>query len=118
MNTSPVAAWLARRGNVFWSLVLVAVGVLVFLPRLGVYPLWDPWEPHYLQVAWEMQDRGTWLNPWYRGEDNWWSKPILLLWIIRAGIAWLWDPSTNFANHELAARLPFALIAIGGGVLQ
>ena len=113
-----VQAFLARRGNAFWSLVLVAIGALIFLPRLGAYPLWDPWEPHYLQVAWEMQDRGTWMNPWYRGEDNWWSKPILLLWIIRAGIAALWDPLAHFPDHELAARLPFALIAIAGGVLQ
>ncbi len=113
-----LTAWFARRGNAFWALVLVAVGALIYLPRLGSYPLWDPWEPHYLQVAWEMQDRGTWLNPWYRGEDNWWSKPILLLWILRAGIAWLWDPINAFPQHELAARLPFALIAIGGGVLQ
>ncbi len=94
---SPVVGWLARRGNGFWCLVLVAIGAVIYLPRLGSYPLWDPWEPHYLQVAWEMWERHTWLNPFYRGEDNWWSKPILLLWMLRVGM-WFWDPVNNWAQ--------------------
>ena len=48
-------------------LVLLAVfGLIIYLPYLGAYPFWDPWEPHYTQVAWEMQDRDTWWRPWYR----------------------------------------------------
>ncbi|MBC7794471.1 MAG: glycosyltransferase family 39 protein, partial [Clostridia bacterium] len=98
-------------------LTLVAIGAIIYLPYLGGYPLWDPWEPHYLQVAWEMRDHHTWLNPFYRNEDNWWSKPILLLWLLRVGIIF-WDSVQHFGDHELWARLPFALVAIAGGVLQ
>lgn len=115
---SRAADWLARRGDGFWALALLAVGALIYLPFLGSYPLWDPWESHYTQVAWEMQERLTWLNPWYRGEDNWWSKPILLLWMLRASLALFWDSIGAFADHELAARLPFAVAAILGGLLQ
>ncbi|MEZ4272070.1 MAG: glycosyltransferase family 39 protein [Myxococcota bacterium] len=110
--------YLEQRGEWWWCLVIVALGLLIYLPFLGAYPLWDPWEPHYTQVAWEMQERGTWLNPWYRGRDNWWSKPILMLWMLRANLALFWDPATNFADNELIARLPFALTAIFGGVMQ
>ncbi len=110
--------WLEERGPGFWALVVAAIGCLIYLPRLGAYPLWDPWEPHYAQVAWEMQERGTWNNPWYRGIDNWWSKPILMLWALRASFSLFWDSVGDFATHEWAARIPFALAAILGGVLQ
>src|SRR5689334_2847451 len=100
------------------GLLLLGVAAAIFLPRLGAYPLWDPWEPHYSQVAWEMAERHTWLDPWYRNQNNWWSKPILMLWCLRASFAVLWDPVQHFADNELAARLPFALIAMLGAVLQ
>ena len=85
------ADWLGRRGAGFWALVIFLIGCLIYLPRLGAYPFWDPWEPHYTQVAWEMQERLTWNNPWYRGLDNWWSKPILMLWLLRASLGVFWD---------------------------
>ncbi|MBI5510463.1 MAG: glycosyltransferase family 39 protein [Deltaproteobacteria bacterium] len=112
------ASWLTARGDRFWGFVVIAVGCLIYLPRLGAYPLWDPWEPHYAQVAWEMQERLTWMNPWYRGIDNWWSKPILMLWLLRGSFALFWDATADFANVEWAARIPFALAAIVGGWLQ
>ncbi len=120
-NRSAIAefsAWLESRGDGFWALIVLGVGVLIYLPRLGAYPLWDPWEPHYTQVAWEMQERLTWNNPWYTGRDTWWSKPILMLWMLRASLGIFWDPTTDFLNHEWAARLPFALGSIFGGVLH
>ena len=112
------ADWLASRSDAFWGFVILGIGCLIYLPRLGAYPLWDPWEPHYAQVAWEMQRRLTWNNPWYRDADNWWSKPILMLWFLRASFALFWDAVADFANHEWAARIPFAITAILGGFLQ
>lgn len=117
-RVAPLVGWFERRGVVFWAMALALLGAFIYLPYLASYPLWDPWEPHYTQVAWEMSERHTWLVPWYRGEDNWWSKPILLLWMLRASLAVLWDPSISLAEIELAARLPFALAAIAGGVLH
>ena len=111
-------AFFERQGSVFWAVFLLAVGLLIYMPRLGSYPLWDPWESHYTQVAWEMQQRLTWNNPWYRGIDNWWSKPILMLWMLRASLGIFWDHVGDFANPEWAARLPFALTAILGGILH
>lgn len=110
--------WLAARGDLFWLMALAGLGALIYLPYLGAYPLWDPWEPHYTQVAWEMQQRDSWNNPWYRGMDNWWSKPIATLWMLRASLALFWDSAANFADNEWAARLPFALAAIAGCLLQ
>ena len=110
--------WLAAHPDGAWAAAVAAIGCLIYLPWLGSYPLWDPWEPHYSQVAWEMQERLTWFNPWYRGIDNWWSKPILMLWMLRASLGLFWDPIADFANNELAARIPFAVVAIAGGVLH
>ncbi len=107
-----------RRGAGLCAAGLALLGALIYLPYLGSYPLWDPWEPHYSQVAWEMSERGTWLNPHYRGADNWWSKPIFMLWMLRLSLGALWEPLRDFAGGELAGRLPFALAAIAGGVLH
>ena len=105
------------RSNRFWMVVLAVIGAVIYLPYLGSYPLWDPWEPHYTQVAWEMREHGTWFDPVYRGEFTWWSKPIFLLWLIRLGLI-PWDSASHFVDHELWARLPFALLAIAGGLVQ
>lgn len=109
---------LRERSDLWVGVAVAALGALVFLPRLAAYPLFDPWEPHYTQVAWEMRNHNTWLDPWYRDVDDWWSKPILMLWMLRASLAALWDPVARFYDVELAARLPFALTAIAGAVLH
>lgn len=113
-----VAAAIGDRGALFWSVCLTAIGLFIYLPGLGSYPLWDPWEPHYTQVAWEMQERGTWMNPWYTGLDNWWSKPILMLWMLRASLSLFWDPFNHFVDVHFIARLPFATFAVAGAVMQ
>lgn len=102
----------------FWFLSLGLLGGIIYFVRLGSFPLWDPWEPHYSQVAWEMQERLTWNNPWYRGIDNWWSKPIFMLWMLRASFLFFWDTANNFADNEWVARLPFALTAVLGGLIH
>jgi 4-amino-4-deoxy-L-arabinose transferase-like glycosyltransferase len=101
-------------------LSLVATGLLsalILLPRLGAFPLWDPWEPHFAQVAWEMAGKGTWLDPYYRGHTNWSSKPIFMLWMLRTSFLFFWDSTHHFMEHEWAARFPFALWAIVGVML-
>ena len=105
-----------RRPNLTIGLGLALLGALIYLPFLGSFPLWDPWEPHYSQVAWEMQNRHSWLIPYYRNADNWWSKPILMLWLLRSSLGLLWDSRQAFNDHEFPARLPFALLAIAGSI--
>jgi len=109
--------WLRARGPRFWALVIAGLGLLIYLPRLGAFPLWDPWEPQYVQVAWEMQRRRTWLDPFYQNVANWWSKPIFMLWMLRAGLGAFWDAAGHFADPEYPARLPFALTAVVGALL-
>ena len=67
---------LQRHG--FW---VVAIGGLLYLPSMGVFSLWDPWETHYGEVAREVLARDDWISLWW-AQDGWfWSKPILNFWI-------------------------------------
>jgi len=62
----------------FWVIV---VATLLFLPMLGSYSLWDPWETHYGEVSREILARDDWISLWW-AQDGWfWSKPILDFWI-------------------------------------
>ena len=65
-----------RRGV---ALVLLLAGV-VFLPRLGSVGLWDPWEPHYAEVARQMIVRGDYVHPYWENA-YFFSKPVLLFWL-------------------------------------
>lgn len=99
-----------RRREFLLALFVLAVGLILYLPRLGDYGLWSPWEPHYSQVAMEMNQVDTWLVPTYRHSERWFSKPILLFWFLK--------PSFQlFGQTEFAARLPIVLIAIFGLVM-
>jgi 4-amino-4-deoxy-L-arabinose transferase-like glycosyltransferase len=100
---------------IFALLAMFAIGM--YLPNLGSYAFWDPWEAHYAQVAKEMGDHGSWMDTWYRGQNRFWSKPILPFWLMRAsfslfGISGPGDPWTHFAG-----RLPIVLLAVMGILL-
>jgi 4-amino-4-deoxy-L-arabinose transferase-like glycosyltransferase len=67
---------LQRHG--FWVIV---IGALLYLPAMGLFSLWDPWETHYGEVAREILARDDWVSLWW-AQDGWfWSKPILNFWI-------------------------------------
>ncbi|PIE19888.1 MAG: hypothetical protein CSA66_01945 [Proteobacteria bacterium] len=96
-----------------WAVLLLAA--LVFLPNLGAFGLWDPWETHYGAVTTEMLDTYDWVSPWwgYREQigtekpqgNYFYSKPILIFWTEAA-------LSRVFGRGEWALRLPMALLAI------
>lgn len=108
-----------------------ALASAVFLPWLGATGLWDPWEPHYAEVARQMLVRDDWLHPWW--ESAWFfSKPALSLWLSAAamGVAGVHqrglppgsDPTPPAASGlsvytEWAVRLPGALLAVLACVL-
>jgi 4-amino-4-deoxy-L-arabinose transferase-like glycosyltransferase len=83
----------------------LVVGLLVLLPRLGDYGLWDPWEPKYAQSVREMWERGSYMIPYYR-DDARLAKPILTYWSIMAG-------STVFGLNEFGARIGGVVAALG-----
>lgn len=98
-------------------LLFVVVGLL-YLPGLGVYGLWDPWETHYGEVAREILARDDWISLWW-AQDGWfWSKPILIFWA--EALTWnasgmpFWADS-QFTESEWVLRVPvvsFALLAV------
>ncbi len=113
------------------ALLVTIVAAFCYFPFLGSYPLWDPWEPHYSQVAWEMGERSTWMNPSYQWKDNWWSKPIGALWMLKSSFyifgdkhpSDIWDqPRINYQGHDnitphkitLYSRIPFAVVGVIG----
>lgn len=101
-----------RRPGLF-AFVLVS---LLYLPLLGAFGLWDPWETHYGEVAREILSRDDWISLWW-AQDKWfWSKPIFIFWV--EALVWSMSgidfrPDTNFANVEWVLRLPLYVLAVG-----
>ncbi|HUU01590.1 MAG TPA: glycosyltransferase family 39 protein [Myxococcota bacterium] len=108
---------LVRNKDLQALLLLTLLVSALYLPRLGSYAFWDPWESHYAQVAKEMGDHGSWMDTWYRGQNRWWSKPILPLWLLRTSFAvfGVHDPSSPWLHF--AGRLPIFLLALLGILL-
>jgi 4-amino-4-deoxy-L-arabinose transferase-like glycosyltransferase len=94
--------WPARK-QVAMSLVLVAIGAVLFFINLG-YALFEPDEARYAQIALEMQQSGNWLVPTLHGEP-YLDKPPLLYWLTVASYS-------LFGVSEWSARLPCALAAL------
>jgi len=95
------------------------LAALLYLPWLGATGFWDPWEPHYGEVAREMIARGDYLHPWW--ESTWFfSKPALDLWLMAAGMLAV---NTNGPDRwtgvfsEWGVRLPYTAITGMGAVL-
>ena len=111
-------------GQASW--LVVAMGVLLFVPFAGTYGLFDPWETHYGEVARQMAKRGDAISLWWPGAptdpDTFWSKPVLSFWIMALflrlfGLASGHAPSSEMAlgtRAEWALRLPFCLMGVMG----
>ena len=106
----------------FW---LITVAALLYLPCLGSYSLWDPWETHYGEVAREILARDDWVSLWW-AQDGWfWSKPILNFWIQALAMASLgthYQPDQMLigsdglasAHPEWIVRAPNFLLTVMG----
>ena len=100
-------------------IAFAALAALLFLPWLGATGFWDPWEPHYGEVAREMIARGDYVHPWW--ESAWFfSKPALDLWLMAAGML---VANTNGPERwpgiytEWCVRFPYAAISALGAIL-
>lgn len=106
--------------------LVVALAALVFLPWLGSVGLWDPWEPHYTEVARQMIVRDDFVHPYWENA-YFFSKPVLLLWTSALALAVSGaqghdlppgafpsppTPSGLSTWTEWAVRLPVALLAV------
>src|SRR4051812_27179270 len=100
-------------------LALSLLAAVLFVPWLGATGFWDPWEPHYGEVAREMIARGDYIHPWW--ESSWFfSKPAGDLWLMAAGMLFA---NTNGPDRwigiytEWCVRFPFAAITAIGAIL-
>jgi len=99
---------------------LVPLGLMIFfmalyLPGLGSYGLFDPWETHYGEVARTMVETGdyidpVWGSPWDSGEVKrerapFYSKPPLTMWMMAIGMQ-------LFGANALGVRLLFPLLGL------
>src|SRR3954466_11452967 len=94
-------------------LALSLVAAVLFVPWLGAVGFWDPWEPHYGEVAREMIARGDYIHPWW--ESVWFfSKPAVDRWVMAAGVLLA---NTNGPDRwtgiytEWLVRFPFAAMS-------
>ncbi len=111
--------------------VVVLFSAMVLLPWLGAVGFWDPWEPHYTEVARMMIVRDDYVHPYWESA-YFFSKPVLLMWLsalamlaVRAQDAALPagaaiggpTPSGLSVYTEWAVRLPVALLALVASAL-
>jgi dolichol-phosphate mannosyltransferase len=100
-KSSPSAPWDARCWVALVALALLAGGLL--LPGLS-YPLVEPDEARYAEIAREMQSTGDWIMPTLN-RQNYLDKPPLLYWLVAGSFG-------VFGGSEWAARLVPALSAL------
>ncbi len=91
-------------------LFLLAVVVAVRLLTLGAYPLLDPTESRYAEIARKMLETGDWLVPQVDYGVPFWGKPPLSMWMSAIAMA-------MFGVNEFAARLPSLLLTAGCGAM-
>jgi 4-amino-4-deoxy-L-arabinose transferase-like glycosyltransferase len=97
------------------GLMVFVVASAMYLPLLGRYGLWDPWETHYGEVSREILSRDDWISLWW-AQDRWfWSKPILIFWVealIWSASGLNFRPDTNPLHTEWVLRIPIYLMSI------
>ncbi len=104
---------LSQDRRLFFAL---AVGLLlVYLPGLGSYGLYDPWETHYGEVARNMVEHDNYIDPFWgspwdpadakREREGFYSKPPLIMWMMSAGME-------LFGYTELGVRFFFPLTMV------
>jgi 4-amino-4-deoxy-L-arabinose transferase-like glycosyltransferase len=97
------------------AMLVFVVAAALFLPCLGVYGLWDPWETHYGEVTREILARDDWISLWWAQENWFWSKPILIFWSEAISLSALGVdpmPDANPLHPEWALRLPIAIMSL------
>ena len=99
-------------------------GLVLYLPFMGSYGLYDPWETHYAEVARQMMERGDYISLWWPGapidSDHFWSKPVLSFWLMSLsmrvfGLAHAGPGTLALSTRaEWAVRMPFVLLGVLG----
>lgn len=91
------------RFSVF-GLILTILAIRVV--TLGLYPLYDPSESRYAEMARKMLETENWVMPMIDYGVPFWGKPPLTIWLTAL--------SLDFGGiNDFAARLPSVLLGIG-----
>ena len=87
----------------------------LYMPNLGGYGLYDPWETHYGEVARNMVETGNYIDPFWgapwdvngvkRERAGFYSKPPLTMWLMSAGM-------NLMGYNEWGVRLLFPVLAV------
>ncbi len=98
----------ARERTLLWGVLALALAVRV--ATLGAYPLIDPSESRYAEIARKMVETGNWLTPQFDYGVPFWGKPPLSFWLTALSMQ-------AFGVSEFAARLPSLLLTIATGLV-
>lgn len=101
-EVSVASAWTGPQLGFAWA-TLVITALVVLLPNLS-YPLIEPDETRYAQIALEMNQSRDWITPTLDGQA-YLDKPPLMYWLTAISFH-------IFGNHETAARIPSMLAAL------
>jgi 4-amino-4-deoxy-L-arabinose transferase-like glycosyltransferase len=87
----------------------------LYLPKLGDYGLYDPWETHYGEVARQMVESENYIDPYWgspwddhgvkREREGFYSKPPFTMWMMALGMK-------IFGYHALGVRFFFPILTI------
>ncbi len=101
-SVSPASTWTPGQHRLAWA-ALIAASCAVLLPNLS-YPLIEPDETRYAQIAFEMNQSRDWITPTLDGVP-YLDKPPLMYWLTATSFNLL-------GNNGFAARLPSVLSAL------
>ncbi len=101
-SVSPGRPWSRRQDILAWA-ILVGASLCVLLPNLS-FPLLEPDETRYAQIAIEMNESRDWITPTLDGQP-YLDKPPLMYWLTAASFR-------MFGIEEAAARIPSLLAAL------
>ena len=110
------------------ALLVLVMCAGVYIPMMGNYGMFDPWETHYTEVARQFMVRHNWLETyWHNGrgpegtsETTFWSKPVGSFWMSGLSLKIFGiDGRTSgevlaTTQVEWAVRLPFFLCGLFG----
>lgn len=94
--------------NVRSGLGLLLILFVIRLCTLGLYPLYDPSESRYAEMARKMLETGNWVTPLIDYGVPFWGKPPLTIWLTAFSLG-------LGGINEFSARLPS--LALGAGIV-
>ncbi|MBD9358744.1 phospholipid carrier-dependent glycosyltransferase [Methylomonas albis] len=88
------------------SLALIFLILFIRIATLGLYPLYDPSESRYAEMARKMLETQNWVTPMIDYGVPFWGKPPLTIWLTSLSMEIV-------GVNDFAARLPSVFLSIG-----